>query len=409
MKPKEKSLSQIASEGTIWVSITNLVTKVTSFLSVFIILNKLTVYEYGVFQLVLSIFTVGGLFILSNLTDVVITDVSFYKENETSRAKGILKGFFKAQVILSFVCWFVLFFFASLISSKIFGEPISDMIRIISLYFLVSPIRTLFNIYFTVLLKFSRTAIMAVLEEVFRLVFIFVFLYILENGVEGLLIAQVVAQVLTIMIMFPLFKKDFILLGDKEERGSVFDILLNHGKWALFVSYVSNLNKSIRVWLIKAFIGTEAVGLFSVASSLFGHIKSLLPFQNIITPIIPLYINDKEKMSRILSKSFKYLLLLFLGLGVISFIIFPPIIVFLFPHYEGSMDIYRVMLLGLFSTGFAIILTPVFYSLKKLFPSYLDSFLPWIPACRAYCRSISSMMQIPAYSASEKYFICHLI
>lgn len=371
---ENKSLYRIAGEGTAWFSGRNFILKFLALGSAFIILRNLSVYEYGVVQLALSVFSVGSVFILSNLNEVIVADMGVLKKDSPEKMKAVFLSFFRLQLILSALAWAVLFFVPSLFE-RFVAEDVASFLRVVSFLFLAVPFRSAFSILSNVGFKFFAISAYVVVEESARFAFLLAAAFFLGLGVYSVLLAAVASQFLAILIMLPFsFDAYGPLKGIRYSKISIWNILLRHGKWALFTSYVSGLNKDLRKWLIKIFIGTEAVALYSLASSLIGHIRSLMPIEGIVSPIIPQYMRDRERLNRILGKSVKYQLLGYMAIGVAAFVFTPPFIGYFFPHYLPSLPLYNVMLFSLIPTGFAVIITPVFYALRRqrsLFFAYL--------------------------------------
>ena len=288
--------------------------------------------------------------------------------------KGMLLNHFRLQLFLACAGWAVLFFGVGAFTGTLAPDVIR-LVRIVSFFFLALPFRSLFTILFNVQLRFFNLSLHVVIEEVSRLVFLTLTLFVFQKGSDGVLLSAVLSQGVAILCMTPLFLRAYAPLRPYAAvRISMKDVIFRHGKWALFVSYVSTLNKDVRKWLFKFILGTEAVGLFSLASSLFGHLRSLVPLGTIITPIIPQYISDTERLKRIIAKSVKYQLIGYALLAGASLVFAPPLLGFFFPNYIPSLPIFFVMLLALIPNAFAIVLTPVFYALreqKSLFNAYV--------------------------------------
>ena len=294
MAEENKSLYRIAGEGTAWFSGRNFVLKFLALGSAFIILKNLSVYEYGVVQLALSVFSVGSVFLLSGLNEVIVADMGVLKKDSPEKMKAVFLSFFRLQLILSALAWAALFFVPSFFG-KFVTEDVTGFLRVISFLFLMVPFRSVFSILYNVNFKFFAISMHVVVEEIIRFVFLLGAMVFLGLGIYSVLLATVTSQFLTIFVMLPIFLGAYEpFKGLHYSKISVWNILLRHGKWALFTSYISNLNKDLRKWLIKIFLGTEAVALYSLASSLIGHIRSLMPIEGIVSPIIPQYINDKK-------------------------------------------------------------------------------------------------------------------
>jgi len=384
-----ESLSARALKGSFWASTSNWLLKITTAITLFVTLNYLSVYEYGVVQVVLSFFTFGVLFNLSAFHDLFVTEMGIYRKTSLPRSKGLFWGYLKAQALFSFILWAIFFFGAPLVSS--IGKASTEVIpfiRIISFLFLLSPIREAVQLLLNVELRFFEIAYFGVLEQISRLVILVIALVWFDAGIAGVLLATVLSQVFALVTIGPKFVRIYQPLKEtNRENASILSILLAHGKWGLFVSYISNFNKTLRIWLIQLLAGAEAVGLYGVASNLFSHTRSVLPISEVVTPIIPQYVADRPRLAMIVNKSIKYSLISYVALGIVGFIVFPPLISWLFPSYAPGMLVYKIMLVALIPHSLTIIFTPLFYafrSQRELFFAYMRRIvltLIFLPVC----------------------------
>ena len=124
------------------------------------------------------------------------------------------------------------------------------------------------------------------------------------------------------------------------------------------------VGKSIRLWIIQRMLGTEAVGIYAVAIGLIGHTIALAPLGSVIAPILPQYVQDRERFTRLLNKGMKYQLIAYLTIGGIGFFVFPPILLRIFPDYAPAMPLFQIMLFGLVPVALISIFTPAFFALK---------------------------------------------
>ena len=364
-----ESLSSKAISGSIWTSVSNWLLKGGTILTTVIILRYLSVREYGLVQLVLSFFSFGILFNLSAFHDLFVAEMGIERSAGGARSKGLFWGYLKAQTLFGIILWAIFFFGAGF-----FPVGTGEYVRIISFLFLLTPAREAVQLLFNVELRFRELAIFSVLEQVSRLIILIVGLVWFEARISAVLLSTVLSQVFALVVIAPalisVYKKYRAVIY---ERVSIVRILFAHGKWGLFVSYVSNFNKTLRIWLVQIFLGTEAVGLYSVAANLFSHTRSLLPISEVASPIIPQYANDPSRLSLIVNKGLKYSMLGYVTLGIVGALAFPFVIAYLFPHFAESIPLYQLMLLGLIPHSLSIILTPIFYAYraqKSLFFAY---------------------------------------
>lgn len=362
-----QSLTKTVSVGTFWYSVNNLVTKGVGLLSIFFILHSLSVYEYGVVELALSAVAFLSFFRLPGISSVILADMSrAYGEKKFDEVRGILVAYFKTQITLALVATSIIFLGAEIISSYYgSGSQIAPLLRVIAFTFLLSAIRTTYTTMFSVRMRFFTQSLHTLIEELSKLVLVIVFLLQLEWGTLGLVCATVGSQLLALILLSPFFWSTVKpLVRVKSKPFSIFNLIKAHGKWSFFSGYLNDFSQNIRIWVIKIFVGTEAVGLFSVALGLLNHTASLLPVSQILTPIIPQHITDGPRLRIIVGKTIKYQTLILGGLAIFGFFVFPPIISFLFPKYQTAMPLYRILLFSLVGAGAAGILTIIFYAMQ---------------------------------------------
>ncbi len=374
-KTPRSSLLRTIGEGTFWISASTVLIKGIGLVSVFLILRTLSVAEYGIAQLALSIFSLGLIFICSNLMDVVIADMGRERYTNPGKMKSIFLSFFRLNLLLAVVGAIGILVWGQLYDAGYTAIHLSSYLWIIALLVLVYPIRAALVIWFNVLTRFTHLAAMSVMEEIFRFGALLLFLYAIPLGITGVLLAQLVGQSIMLLLMLPVFLKLYApFRAMPGERIGIWAIVLAHGKWNLMLSYVSNLNKNIRVWLIQWLLGPAAVGLYSVANSLIGHTQSLMPLGTVLAPVIPQYFDDRERFTHIVNKSFKYSFFIWLIVSLVAFMAVPPMIIYLFPRYADSLALYQLMLIAMIPSSFATLIVSVFYTIKaqrELFFTYL--------------------------------------
>jgi len=364
---EEQSLIKTVGKGTFWFASSTIFLKGIGLISTFFVLRYLSVYEYGLVTLVLSIIPLFGILLLSGLGDVVVADMGVARsENNTSEMRGIFFGFILTQTILGIVAWTIVFFGADIIANFYEGEA-SNLLKIISFAFLIAPIRTALGTVFNVYFKFFAQSLFVFLEEVIKLVIIVFAIFVFEHGASGVIFAHMITPLLSAIILLPVYIKTSRNFTSGSFSGSLqpfLNIIKKHGKWGIFSDYVSQVTSKSRLWIIKFLLGTEAVALFAVAQGFYGHISSLLPINRVITPIIPQLLNQKDRLFKFVNKSIKYQFIGFLILGISSFFFVPPVLVFLFPQYGPTVPLLRIFLIALLLLPFVYVFNPMIYALK---------------------------------------------
>lgn len=360
-----KSLLHTAGEGTFWVSASTIVVKVVSLVAVFVMLSRLGVSDYGTLELVLSLVGLFSILSLPGLDTLVVADMGIEKgRGNLTRARQILAAYTSLQVTLALLAC-VLVLLAAQFLSHLYQVPVS-YIQALCAFFVLGPLRGAYSALFRVNLQFFALSLVTFLEECFKLGFLLLFFFYADMHVGGVMLAMLSAQLLMLMVLAPAVVRIWFALsgGVSDARVRWRELLKGRGTWSVLTTYVGNVGKTARLWIIQRLLGAEAVGLYAVAVGLIGHTMALVPLYSVVSPMLPQYVHDKERFTKLLNKAMKYQLLAYLLLGVVGFFLFPPILRWLFPEYAASLPLFQVMLLGLIPVAFISVLTPAYFALK---------------------------------------------
>lgn len=369
------SLAKTISFGTFWYSINTLLTKVIGLATMFFILRALSVYEYGLVELALAGIAVLSFFRLPGLSSVVLSDMARAKgDKDLAQAKGLLTSYTKTQLGLGLSATLLIFFGASFIASFYEGQ-ITVLLKIVSFTFFLSALRTTYTTLFGYSLRFFIQSLHTFFEEFSKLLLVLLCVVYLQMGTTGLVLAMVLSQAMALFILLPWAWQTYKpLRGVVSRKVSIVGIIRTHGKWSIVTSYVNDFSQTARIWLLRFFLGTEAVGLFAAAQGLFSHTVALVPLNQVMLPLIPQYFSDKERFKKIVASGIKYQFIAYFGLGIVAWFFFPPLIAYLFPKYIPSLPLFRIMLFSFVGVSVATMLTPVFYAAKAQ-KNYLESIL----------------------------------
>ena len=362
-----ESTEKTIATGTLWFSINSWLLRGVGLITVFFILRNLSIYEYGLVELVLSIIPLFGILMLPGLNNVVITDMAIEKgKGDISEMKSLFINFITLHAVLSVVAWAIVFFGASIID-KFYSEQVTQFIRIVSFFFLISPIRSALGTVFTVYLKFFSLSILLFLEEFFKLIFILLAFFVFDLRANGVILAGLLGSFTAFIFVLPVYLKTYSEFSSVHiiNKKPFWSVVHYHGKWSVFSSYLNQAGAKLRIWIVQVISGTEAVALFAVAEGLIGHTTALVPIGKVVAPIIPKFVDQKDKFLRIVNKSIKYQFFGHIVVAILGLTLFPVIILFLFPQYETSVTLYKIMLIMLIPATFASVFNTVFFALKK--------------------------------------------
>ena len=142
MTSKEQyTFSQLFIWGTVRSKFFSAFVRGISTISSFFVIAVLSVYQYGLYQLVLAAVAVGDSFISGIFDDILLNDLARgFAEKRLPWAKRLFHEIFALKFILGFTAFATLFFGASLFAAH-YGKDIGNFVRIMSFLFLIRVVR----------------------------------------------------------------------------------------------------------------------------------------------------------------------------------------------------------------------------------------------------------------------------
>ncbi|MBU2529751.1 MAG: oligosaccharide flippase family protein, partial [Elusimicrobia bacterium] len=127
----------------------------------------------------------------------------------------------------------------------------------------------------------------------------------------------------------------------------VYQIFKGHGKWQVIANITTSLTGTLKYWLVKLIISTEAVGLLALAQNLYSVLVSLIPLQTVILPIISKKIQDRFLLKHMLKKITKYALVIYSFMIFGALFVISPLIPYVFPKYAVAIPIFQLLVFKL--------------------------------------------------------------
>lgn len=317
-------------------------------LNTYLIVSSLEVFHYGVYILIIAFFSLLSHLFLGPLQSVVLNDITrFIGEGDKARAKRLFLENTALQLISALVLSVAVFIGADFVASW-YDEDVATLIRITSPSFFISVLYATMRKFFRAHLYFGIIAFRSIVYNIIRLIFLSLFLLFVSLNVKNALIAHVAASFVAMLVFIPPFLRIYApwkLVKAAQER-ILWRIARTYGKWSLLGGGFKSSVLDVRPWLIKLFVNTEAVAIYSIAESLYGALKMLFPKHTLKT-LIPHIVHDQNRTTQTLLRSIKYFFLYSILLGSFGAVAVPPLIQFLFPHYSESIPLFYILLLAL--------------------------------------------------------------
>ncbi|MEO5361227.1 MAG: oligosaccharide flippase family protein [Nitrospirota bacterium] len=321
------------------------------FITTVILSKELSVKEFGVFMLSLSIVQTASTAACFGLDRSAVRFISYYKsKNNNDEAFGILKPVIYIMLLSSLsVAVFVYY------GDKIFGEngffpmiksPVPYNIMAISAFFaaLYSIVRPSLYGY----KMFKHSALVQMLVDTVRLLSISLLVIYKNINVATVFIVFAEAYVAGI-IMGLLTLNRFVKPHDEKSvplsRSRIFQ-LISYSKWIFLYSLSAMLLNFTVLSMLERMINAEASGIYGLALSL------TYIFKIISNAAISTYLPEVSEFNK--TCQIKEYLKSSLKISIYCGLIFIPltflskyIIVFIFgTHYEGSVSIFNILLLS---------------------------------------------------------------
>ena len=332
----------------------------------FIIIYFLSVYEYGFYQLILSVMAIAESLTAGFVNDLVFSNLSrFLGRGDVSVAKRLFGEYAILKMGLALILGMALFLGAGIIADY-YGQAIANFIKIVSVALIFRVGISTMNIFFQGAVYFSALA-SPVVGEGIKFLAVIAFVSQGNFSILEVLIAYVIGHFAAFIFSAVHFARLYqgIFSGVIAVRKFVLkDLIKVHGIWVFWRYLLSRIGNNIRPWIIKVFLGTEAVGFYSFARNLIAIIVRLLPLGT-LGVLFARETEDKERFRYIFARVIKYSIFLSFSFFLTALLILPPVLSWLFPKYDPALPLFKIMAGIIFLYGFYKILRMVLIAFQE--------------------------------------------
>ncbi len=325
----------------------DVVSKGVGLVNTFFIITALSVYQYGIFILLISIYALFSNF-LSLGIGVVNNDIlRFIGEGREDKAKKLFFEYNGIRIVASLLIAAFLFFTPEVLSFWYTSDAII-FVRLLASLLLLEFVYSVFKSILGYRLRFGLMASRASLYKFAQLAILVFFFLTHKLGVREVIYSMIFGSIVsTFILIVPVFKSYSRWWNvPLFKENIIFWVFKNHGKWEIFQQFTAKLTAFVQPWIIKTFINTEAVAVFSIAQTMASTIVGFYPIKT-LSILIPLKIGEPEQMKKIYTYAAKYLFLFAVVIGIGAAIAGPVAIHLFFPKYIPSLPYFFVLLLYL--------------------------------------------------------------
>lgn len=323
--------------------------KGTGALDSFFVLSSLSLYQFGVYQLLLSFYAILSDFFHDVFSEVITNDITrFIGEGREDKAKRLFYDYTAFRFGMALIPWIAVLFLAPVIGRYYgYGADFISFVRLMSFLFIADAAVLIVTLVLKLRLQFAILAPRATAQKFIQFLALAFFYFFSRIGIREIFLAQIIGALGVVAIMLPALVRSIgPWRGVAPARGLLMPgIVRSHGKWALPQSFLTDFTGKIRPWLIKLFLGTEVVGLFGVANTFISAVKDLLPIR---TPglLVPRKTDDPAAMVRFYRYGTKYYVWLAFVLCVAAAGGVPLAIHLLFPKFSSALPLFYLLLVS---------------------------------------------------------------
>ena len=368
----------------------NIVAQGVGFLTIIIISRDLGPEQYGIFSLLLAIFTVAV-----QISDFgVSTSYVKYVSENLSKAKGIFVTVILSKVALSLIIIVALYFLSGVISDFFFeSRKYQKLIELIAVAILFQSFFGVIIGHFQAIQNFKVFAYLNISHNLLKLISIIIisFSFSQEKHLEYFILSY---AFVVIFLIFSISIKNYKLFRYiKQFDFNYFIQIYKLGFWVFLSSLAVMVIMRLDIMMHQKMSTSLEVGYYSVAMNL-AMIFPLIT-TSLVTTLLPKmdeFLKNhtvKEYVKRVLSNT-KYVLAVLIVMELLS----PFVIKILFgEQYIESISVFQILLVAF---TFGMIINPISLVMYSINKAYLLTAMNWVQLPLNY---FGNLLLIPIWQA----------
>lgn len=335
--------SSIAT-GSVVITASRFVLKLLSFLSYILVLKQLSLHDYGVVSLALTIS--GPVLALSGLglDDLLASNGARARgENKLKEFLPTIRGFLYIKFVIVLAITIAIAFGRSLLGDKYRDLLEQFFIPLIAWVWIVN-IRWVADMLLQMTERFTRYAKANIIENSTRLVVV-IGLYAADRitiatVIWSYVVAKLIASIFTWEVVIRMFGRG---VGVIKPLKDYFSFIRHKGFWEIIRMQVGSLLSGVGLWIVGFMLGLEAVAIYSFALTMNSLVSQMTPFKQILSPIMARLSPEAGASSFTARRMAKYSFWLAALLIPVSMIGAPIGISLFVPKYGPALSVFYLM------------------------------------------------------------------
>lgn len=247
-------------KSTAWYGIGNLFSRFIGFLLLPLYSNVLLTEEFGYYALIMSVYAVLSVFFQLGLQSAF---AKFYFEAKDDKSKkNLFSTLFNSVIIISFFLSLVVILFSSELSYAVLGkEEFSSLFMIMIAALLIDTITYHIQLLLKTEEKSRKIVIITSIYAAFNFIFNLFFVVYYRQGVEGILLSQLLSGIFLFFMLFNVGKNYFQIKIDTVLLKKLFIFSFPLFLAGIFTTLVDVIDR----FFLDYFFDKETVGVYSFA------------------------------------------------------------------------------------------------------------------------------------------------
>lgn len=375
----EPPLFVAAAKGFVAALTGDILLKVLGLAATAVVLRELSPYEYGQWQLLLSVVVAFGAITVPGIASMLIADISReIGAGDVRRANGIAVRASLLFVALSSIGALALYSAAPHIRT-VSGIDMVFLMHVLAISIFALGIKQSYQMIMQSRLEYIHAQAMKTIDRCAYLGGIAFFVLYLGLGFRGVVFAYVLSTCTSVIVFAPHMLRLFVREAREQEFGEwrpFIDAVWVRGKWALGSDGVNAAIGAAWPWIVGYFLSIELVGIISVTLLILGQIAAFVPINYVLRSALPRTAESPERMRDWLFRAMKISLWGHIGAGVIAFFACAILFPVFFPQYVSSLILLAALLITLPLRGLATAATEWFYASAMQKELFIASAVP---------------------------------
>jgi len=339
-----KNVFSSIATGSVVITVSRLMLKVLSFGSYVLVLQRLSLHDYGVVSLALSIS--GPVLALSGLglDDLLSSNGARARgEGKAEEFAHTLRGFVYVKFAILVAITIALIFGRTLLGDK-YRDLLEQFFIPLIAWIWVVNIRWLADMLLQMRELFTRYAKANVIENSVRLCVV-IGLYLtdridISTVIWSYVAAKLFASFFTLGIVRGTLGRERHFVRSLKDY---WRFIRTKGFWEIIRMQIGSLLSGVGMWIVGFILGLEAVAVYSFVSIMNSLVSQMTPFRQILYPIMARLSPEAAASSFTARRMSKYSFWLAAALIPLSMIVAPIGIGIFVPKYLPAIPVFYLM------------------------------------------------------------------